>query len=162
MTWGSAVDTGAGGALAIEAIVGCVIVTIYVEVAVAIDGGVKVMVTNVMVSLVEGGAAIVGSEIGAVISMVVSGVVERLLVADGVVVAGAVKLRTLDAIASSVHSTTTPSVDFIGMAKHSEPLAHTLITKLPASLQVPKFPARQAILPGVHDEEKLSVEKKLL
>jgi hypothetical protein len=120
------------------------------------------MVTKVIVALVEGGAATVGSEFGAVTSMVISGTVEGLLIADGVAVADAVKVRTLDAIASSVHSTTTPTVEFIGIAKHSEPVAHRLITKLPASLQVPKFPERQAMLPGVHDEEKLSVEKKSL
>lgn len=116
----------------------------------------------VIVALVDGGAATVGSVLGAVTSMVVSGTVDGLLITDGVAVADAVKARTLDAIASSVHSTTTPSVEFIGMAKHSEPVAQRLITKFPASLQVPRFPERQAMLPGVHDEEKVRVEKKSL
>lgn len=63
----------------------------------------------------------------------------------------------------SVHSTTTPSVLFMGMAKHSVPVEQTVvITKLPAELQFPTFPAMQAISPDVHGEEKLSVEKRLL
>lgn len=71
--------------------------------------------------------------------------------------------NTLAASPISVHSTTTPLVLFIGMAKHSVPVEHTVVmTKLPAELQFPTFPAMQAISLYVHGEEKLSVEKRLL
>ena len=122
-----------------------------VDVVVAIVGGVRVIVITVRASAEEGDAV-----------DVVAGVVNTLPAADVVVVAAAVKPRTLDAVASSVHSTTTPSVEFMGIAKHSEPVAHTLTTKLPAWLQVPRLPERQAMLPGVHEEENLSVEKNSL
>ena len=63
----------------------------------------------------------------------------------------------------SVQLTTTPLVLFIGMAKHSVPGEQTVVmTKLPAELQFPTFPAMQAISPDMHGEEKLSVEKRLL
>lgn len=63
----------------------------------------------------------------------------------------------------SVHSTTTPCVLFMGMAKHSVPAKQTFVmTKLPAELQFPTFPDMQAMSPEVQGDEKLSVEKRLL
>lgn len=71
--------------------------------------------------------------------------------------------NTFAASPLSVHSTTTPCVLFIGMAKHSKPAEQTFsITKFPAELQFPTLPDIQAISPDVHGEEKFSVEKKLL
>lgn len=71
--------------------------------------------------------------------------------------------NTLAASPLSVHSTTTPFVLFIGMAKHSVPTEQTfVITKLPAELQFPTFPDIQAMSPDIHGEEKLRVEKRLL
>lgn len=71
--------------------------------------------------------------------------------------------NTFAASPLSVHSTTTPFVLFIGMAKHSVPTEQTfVITKLPAELQFPTFPDMQAMSPDVHGEEKLRVEKRLL
>lgn len=138
-----------------------VTVTMSVVVVVVMAGGVKVTVIKVRV-LVEEDVVTDVAVMESVISIVVAGMVTAPLVADVVVVEDATKPRTLDAVALSVHSTTTPVVEFIGMAKHSEPLVHTLTTKFPAWLQVPILPERQAILPGVHGEEKLSVEKKAL
>lgn len=71
--------------------------------------------------------------------------------------------NTFAASPLSVHSTTTPFVLFIGMAKHSVPAEQTCsMTKLPAELQFPTFPAIQAMSLDVQGEEKFSVEKKLL
>lgn len=74
----------------------------------------------------------------------------------------AVRPRILDAVISFVHSTTTPVVVFIGIAKHADPEEHTPITKFPDLLQVPTLPEIQAMFLDVHGEEKLSVEKKSL
>jgi hypothetical protein len=71
--------------------------------------------------------------------------------------------KTFAASPLSVHSTTTPFVLFIGMAKHSVPVEQTFVmTKLPAELQFPTFPDMQAMSPEVQGDEKLSVEKRLL
>ena len=155
-------SVGAAEVVVVEEGVDCVTVTKSVVVVVAIVGGVRVMVMKVRASAEEDDAPGVVPGFGTVISTVVAEAVNTAPAADVVVVAAAVKPRTLDAVASSVHSTTTPSVEFIGIAKHSEPAAHTLTTKLPASLQVPTLPERQAMLPGVHEEEKPSVAKNLL
>lgn len=61
-----------------------------------------------------------------------------------------------------VHPTYTPTVPFIGSAKQLSPEGQTSMTKLPAALQFPVFPAMQAIWPAVHDEEKFRVEKREL
>jgi hypothetical protein len=62
-----------------------------------------------------------------------------------------------------VHCTTTPSVLFIGMAKHSVPAEQTsVMTKFPAELQFPTFPDMQAMSPDVQGDEKLSVAKRSL
>jgi hypothetical protein len=74
----------------------------------------------------------------------------------------AVRPRISDAVISFVHSTTTPVVEFIGIAKHADPEEHTPITKFPDLLQVPTLPEIRAMFPDVHGEEKLSVEKKSL
>lgn len=97
------------------------------------------------------------SGVGFVISIEVAGMVTAPPVVDV-----ATSPRTVDAKALFVHSTTTPAVDFIGMAKHSEPVSHMLITKFPSWLHVAMLPERQAMLPAVHVDEKLSVEKKVL
>lgn len=71
--------------------------------------------------------------------------------------------NTFAASPLSVHSTTTPFVLFIGMAKHSVPAEQTfVITKFPAELQFPTFPDMQAMSPDVQGDEKLRVEKRLL
>lgn len=71
--------------------------------------------------------------------------------------------NTFAASPLSVHSTTTPWVLFIGIAKHSVPAEQTsVMTKLPAELQFPTLPDMQAMSPDVQGEEKLSVEKRLL
>ena len=71
--------------------------------------------------------------------------------------------KTLPASTLFVHSTTTPFVLFIGIAKHSVPAEQTsVMTKLPAELQFPTFPDMQAMSPDVQGEEKLRVEKRLL
>lgn len=134
--------------------------------------GVRVGATTVMViKLGSGGEGVEDAEdvvvllssgIGVVVSRRLAGIVTTATEADVGVDTDATRPRTLDAVALSVHSTTTPAVEFIGIAKHSEPALHKLITKLPASLQVAVLPERQAILPDTHGEEKLSVEKKVL
>jgi hypothetical protein len=71
--------------------------------------------------------------------------------------------NTCAASCLSVHSTTTPFVLFIGIAKHSVPAEQTLVmTKLPAELQFPTLPDIQAMSPDVQGDEKLSVEKRSL
>lgn len=145
----------------VEGVSAGVTVTMSVVVVVARLGAVKVTVIKVWASVKEEVVTEV-AVMESVISIVVAGMVTAPLAEEVLVFEAATKPRTLDAVALSVHSTTTPVVDFIGMAKHSDPLAHTLTTKLPAWSQVPMLPERQAMLPGVHGEEKLSVEKKVL
>jgi hypothetical protein len=95
-------------------------------------GSVKVIVTKVSVSVEDEGVMAVVITPELVSTKVVADMVVIPPVKNVVVVGVATNPRTLDANASSVHSTTTPEVVFIGMAKHSDPVAHTLITKLPA------------------------------
>lgn len=71
-------------------------------------------------------------------------------------------LRIPAATPSSAHPTYTPIVLFIGTAAQVVPWPHTSITKLLSELQFPVLPEIHAIWPGVHDEEKLRVEKKEL
>lgn len=154
---------GTGGAGAILFVgLGSPLVTVTKSVVVVsgIVGSVKVIVTKV--SAEDDDVAVVVITPGFVNTKVVAGMVIMPPVKDVEVVAVAANPRTLDANALSVHSTTTPTVVFIGIAKHSDPVAHTLITKLPAWLQVAILPERQAIFPGVHGDEKLRVEKKVL
>jgi hypothetical protein len=93
----------------------------------------------------------------AVVEIAVSPVIDPAPVEDSVF-----SPSTLAAICLSVHSTTTPLVLFIGIAKHAVPAAQTSITKLPAELQFPTLLAMQAIVPGGQGDEKLRVVKKEL
>jgi hypothetical protein len=92
-----------------------------------------------------------------VVEIAVSPVIDPAAVEDSVL-----PPRTLAATCLSVHSTTTPLVLFIGIAKHAVPAAQTSITKLPAELQFPTLLAMQAIVPGEQGDEKLRVVKKAL
>jgi hypothetical protein len=76
--------------------------------------------------------------------------------------AGGPPPRTLFATPSSTQPTITPSVLFIGIAKHLVPASQVVMTKFPAALQLPILPEMQAICPDAHLVEKLIVEKKLL
>jgi hypothetical protein len=71
--------------------------------------------------------------------------------------------NTLSASFTFTHPTKTPSVVFIGSAKHCVPAEQTVVmTKLPAASQFPTFPDMHATCPDVHGDEKFSVEKRLL
>lgn len=130
-------------------------------------GSVNTTVVAATVASPPASEVVDGADILEVVDVVVVDVVamvdaEEVVETTAVVEVEATRPSTLDAVASLVHCTTTPAVSLIGIAKHADPVAHTLITKLPAWLQDAMLPERQAICPGVHGEEKLSVLKKSL
>lgn len=137
---------------------GLVTVTNFVDVAVG--SGWKVMVMVLVIGEVEDRVASV-TGLGPTGSTVVAGIVTGPPAAD-IVGVETTRPRTLDATALFVHSTTTPAMVFIGIAKHSDPVVHKLITKLPSWLQVPVLPLMQARVPALQGEEKLSSEKRAL
>lgn len=162
---------------------GRITVTVKYSVNVEVGSGSTVMVMKVVgwveVVVVDGVASGIGTStvVAAIVTappevdvVEVATVVEAVVVVEVVVVVGtaevveaidvvedaATRPSTLDAVALSVHSTTTPVVEFIGIAKHSVPAVHLLMRKLPAWLQLAILPERQAMCPGVHGDRKLS------
>jgi hypothetical protein len=123
---------GTGVLVVVEWVFDLVTVMKSVIVVSGAGGSVKVMVVNVRVSVEEEDIVAVVATTVLVIFTVVACMVTIPPVMEAIVVVVAGKPRTLNAKALSVHSTTTPAVVFIGIAKQSDPAAHTLMAKLPA------------------------------